>query len=322
MLFAGNNFLIFFAAAVFFLPGAVNAGAADMVQASVSVDKKEIKLGDVLRYTVTVKRDMKRGVLRARQPEITPPSFDGFRAAGTSSQNRVNIVNNKASMITQRHYNLVAVKSGKVTTGEARVKFYDPGTKKEKIIKTKPVTINVLKGGKRYKPAVPTPTPTTVLYSDIKTIKMELDLRMSDILPYIILGIIFLMAVIAAAYFIFRKKPEGEKEKLPPDYRAEAIKRVRRAEKHLDSGDIKSFYYGIYEAVRYFLSNRYGENLDGLTTQEIIRKLKDKKPGSGILNEIRVFMKDCDFVKFADYKPKKEEINSVYDRAEAIILKI
>ncbi len=322
MFFAKNKFLSLSAAAVFFMLQAVNAGAADMVEASASADKKEMKLGDVLRYTVSVKRGMKSGAIRARQPEIKPPSFDGFRLAGTSSQNRVNIINNNASMITQIHYNLVAIKSGKVTIGEARVKFYDPETKSEKTIKTKPVSVNVLKGGKRYKPAVPTPTPTTVLYSDIKTIKMELDLRLSDILPYIILGIIFLMAVIAAAYFIFRKKPEGKSEKLPQDYRAEAIKRVRKAEEYLKRGDVKGFYYGIYEAVRYFLSNRYNENLDGLTTQEIIRKLKDKKAGGAILNEIRVFMKDCDFVKFADYKPKKEEINSVYDRAEAIILKI
>ena len=171
----------------------------------------------------------------------------------------------------------------------------------------------------RYKPEPPTPTPTVT--DDIKGIKTKLDIRLKDIIPFIVLGIIFIIVIIIAAFYIFRKPKEEEIKKVEIDYRAEAMKRLRKSEQLLKRGNVKGYYYDIYEIVRYFISKHYKETFEELTTQEIMRKLKNLKVREKKVDELREFMKECDIVKFADYRPRQQEIEEIYKRAEDIIMK-
>ncbi|MCX8094434.1 MAG: BatD family protein, partial [Candidatus Goldbacteria bacterium] len=267
------------------------------VEAIATVDKNKVKLGDSIIYTITVKRQGTGNFT----PDVIPPSFDGFRVVGSYSQNSVSIINMAATITTNMQYELIAVKSGEVIIDSAYVKFRDPTTGKIETIKTKPITIYVDSGKPRQNITQVIPTPTQEIEEDIREIKTKLQFRFSDIIPYIIVIILFIIALILAALFIFKKPPEPVITQYDIDYRKEAIKKLKAAREHLKKNNIKSYYFDIYEAVRYFLSMHLKVSLNELTTREILKKLQELKVDKQMLDILNLFMSDCDIVKFADY---------------------
>jgi hypothetical protein len=305
--------------AVIFLAAASLCFAAGMVEATASVDKNSLELGDVVRYTVTVKKSG-----GGQAPAVVPPSFEGFRTAGTYSSNSMNIFNSSVQITTSIMFDLVAVKSGEIEIPPARVQFYNPDTKKNEEITTKSVKVTVTKGTRKAAPpAVETPTPIPApvqARSDIREIKMNLSFRLSDLLPYIILGLVFGFAVLLAAKKIFGKKREISMPPEPADYREEALKRVNKAAELLKKGLMKEYYYELYEAVREYISAVYGVSFKEMTTAEIIRKIKsgklsDKKETA----RIEEFLRPCDAVKFAGYVPSEEETENTRKKGIEII---
>jgi hypothetical protein len=290
------------------------------IEAAASVDRNKVKLGDVINYTITVKR---QGDI-SRSPEVVPPPFDGFRLTGSYSQNSVSIINNAASMTSAMQYDLVAIKSGEITIKPAKISVFNAATGKNDQIETKPVVVHV--GTGRNMPSAvqqtPTPEPTPTVEEDIKEIKMNVAFRFSDLIPYIILAVLFIIIFIIAWRMIFKKKelaPAAEEE---IDFRREAQKKLKKAQERLKSGEIKLFYYEIYETVRYFLESRMQVSLSELTTQEITGRLEELKLGEAKRADVSSFMSDCDIVKFADYTPNEKEIEAAYARAEEIIEKV
>jgi hypothetical protein len=287
---------------------------ASSVEAKASVDRNKVKLGDVISYTVSVKREGNGG----SSPAVTPPSFDGFRVTGSYSQNSVNIINGAATIITNLQYDLICVKGGEITIPPAKISVVNPTTGQPEVIETKPVIVTVTGGKKNQAAAAPAATPTAV--QDIKEIKMNMAFRFSDLLPYIILAILFIIAVAVAWKMIFAKKPLAPVVRDETDYKADALKMLKKAAEKLKTGDIKGYYYDIYEAVRFFLSKHLGESFEELTTQEILKKMKGKL-SEGKVARISQFMSDCDMVKFADYKPEEKEAQEASVRAGEVIEK-
>ncbi|HRU38474.1 MAG TPA: BatD family protein [Candidatus Goldiibacteriota bacterium] len=310
---------VFFAVAIM----AQCAFAQNAVEARAEVDRKSVKLGDVITYTITVKREGAGGA----SPEVEPPSFEGFRVMGSYSQNSVSIINNIASITTALQYQLMAVKSGEVTIQPAKVYVRNPVSGQREQFATKAVTVTVA-GGRGTAPATATPaipieTPTPVpapARADIREIKMSLSFRFSDILPYLILAAVFIAVLAVAWKIIFKKRELAAPALTEVDYRKEALKMLKKAYDRLGRGDIKGFYYDIYEAVRFFTAVRIGESLDELTTREIQSRIQGKL-SEGKVERIIEFMNDCDIVKFADYSPKPDEAEEAYKRAGDIIEK-
>jgi len=292
-----------------------NVFSQTSVEATSSVDKNKLKLGDSLIYTITVKRQGAGNFT----PEVVPPSFDGFRVVGSYSQNSVAIINMAATVTTNMQYELIAIKSGEVIIDSAYVKFKDPSTGKIETIKTKPITVYVDSGRPKQSITQSPPTPTPEIEEDIKEIKMKLQFRFSDLIPYIIAIIVFILALIIAALFIFKKPTEPVIKYEDVDYKKEALKKLKATKEFLRKNDVKSYYTGVYEAVRYFISMHLKISLHELTTQEIIKKLKELNADKQMIDIINLFMFDCDVVKFADYKPSDKEIEDIYKRAEDII---
>jgi len=290
--------------------------AASSVEAKSSVDRNKVKLGDVISYTISVKREGTGG----SSPQVAPPAFDGFRVTGSYSQNSVNIINGAATIITNLQYDLICIKGGVVTIPPAKIIVINPTTGQREQIETKPVVVTVTGGKKSQAVAAPTVAPTATPVEDIKEIKMNMAFRLSDLIPYIILAILFIIAVAVAWKLIFAKKPLAPVIKGEPDYKQDALKMLNKAGEKLKAGDIKGYYYDVYEAVRFFLSKHLGDSFAELTTQEILQKMKGKL-SDGKVARISQFMTDCDMVKFADYRPAEGEPQEISARAAEIIEK-
>jgi len=301
---------------VFFTP----VFGQEVVEAAASVSKNKAKLGEAVRYTITVKIQGQGGVVR--QPELVPPSFDGFRLSGTYSQSGINMINNRVETTVTRHFDLIPVKTGENTIEPATVRFADGETGAIKEIQTKPVAINV-ESGRRLLPASPTPTeaPAPQVHSDIREIRLSLEFRLRDILPYILLGIFFIIAAGAAYYFIFGRKKEEFVPDAVVDFRREAEKMAVKAATEIKKGNVKKGYTLLYEAVRYFFSARTGVSIYELTTPEILSALKKAGFGDKKLDIAGEFLKECDIVKFADYVPGDKENEAVLQKGLEIIAK-
>ena len=284
------------------------------VEVTADTDKKSAKLGDVITYTVSIKR---QGDL-SQSPALSLPSFEGFRVAGSFSNNSMSIINGAAAATTEQTVELMAVKSGEVTIDPAKVRFFNPATKQYENITTKPIIITVGQGGRRQaQPTATTAQPAAT--PDIRGIKMSVSIDFASLIPYIILAALFIAAAYYAYTRIFGKKEYTAAPVDETDYRKEALKMARKAQEFSKTGDIKQYYSALYEAVRYYISNRYSSTFEELTTQEIVKKLAElKAPESGI-KPVYEFMKECDLVKFADYKPSDRECGDIYEKATAII---
>ncbi len=304
-----------------------NIFSQTLIEATARVDKNKVDLGDVIRYTITVKR---HGAV-SKSPIVTPPSFDGFRVTGNYSSSNISIINNNANIIVELIYDLLAIKSGEITIEPAQITFLNPLTKAQETIKTKPVTVYVEKGTKNLPGGftssnTPTPEPTFTpipqVYNeeDIKEIKLKLEVKFSKILPYLILFLFFLIALIVAAYFIFKRK-EPERIVLDEiDYKKEALRKLIKAGDILKKGNIKEYYYEVYEIIRNYLSGILKESFSELTTREIIIKLKEKKLlKDDKIKVINEFLQELDLVKFTEYRPDDKEIETIEGKASNII---
>lgn len=301
----------------------INVFSQTLIEATAKVDKNKVSLGDVIRYTISVKR---HGSV-SQSPIVTPPSFDGFKVTGNYSSSNISIINNNATINVELVYDLLAVKSGEITIEPAQITFMNPLTKAQETIKTKPVTVYVDKGTKKLPPGLsvetPTPEPTFTPEAeekDIREIKTKLEFRFSKILPFLILFIIFLIAILIAAYFIF-KKPEPKKIIVEDtDYKKEALKKLIKARDILKKGNIKEYYYEVYEIIRNFLSGILKESFYELTTREIIKKLKEKKLlKDDKIKSINELLQELDLVKFTEYKPDDKETEAIEGKAQNII---
>jgi hypothetical protein len=314
--------IIFTAVYILALAASVLA-AATSVEVTGETDKTQASLGDVIRYTLTVKRqgDM------SQSPSVNMPSFEGFRVQGTYSNSMMNFINGAASATNQQIVDLIAVKSGEITIAPARVKFLDQSTKQYSVVQTKPITITVGSGRRHAAAAavdtpIPQPTPAqqlqTPVESDIHKIKYSVHMDLSELLPYIILAIIFILAV----YFIWKrimKKPEIKTVVLEEDYRKEALRMIKKSADILKNGDIKGYYSDIYEAIRWFLTRRFKDSFEELTTLEILKRLDEKKGRGKDIEAASIVMKECDLVKFADYKPAEKDTREIAEAAERLI---
>ena len=229
-------------------------------------------------------------------------------------------MNGAASIVTNLQYELVAIQGGEITIPPAKIALINPVTGQREEISTKPVIISV-SGGRKPAQAVPTAVITPEPEEDIKEIKTSLGFDAALAVTIAVLVLVFIAAVLAAWKFIFAaKKPLQPASDERFDYRAEAMKMAEKALRKLASGDIKGYYYEIYEAVRYYLSAHLGEPYAELTTQEIITRIRPKL-SEGKTARIAQFMSDCDMVKFADFRSPAAEANEAGRRAAEIIEK-
>ena len=294
--------------------------AAAALEATAETDKTTGNLGDVIRYTLTVRRagDM------SQPPSIVLPSFEGFRVGGSYTNSMMNFINGAASAQNQQIVDLIAVKSGEVVIEPAKIRFMNPATKKYENMQTKAITITIGQGRRKSAAAAPVETQTPTVappQADIRSIKYSYHLDLAGLMPYILLG----LALFAAIYFAW-KKIFGIKEIMPAvleeDLRKAALRRIKKAKELLSTNDVKGYYSELYEIIREFLNKHYNNTFSELTTQEIIRKLEDLKARPEDINYALDFMKESDLVKFADYKPSEKEIGEVGLKAEDIVNKI
>lgn len=284
---------------------ALNLFAADEnVSASAKLDKNHITIGDQVNYTVTLASPL--------DYKLAAPEKKAQLGLWDVKDLKV-FQEKKDKLYTYLNYTLAAFTTGEVTIPELTFQFTDNKNEQAGVtISSMPVTVESVLGLVKGAPA-------------LRDIKPPLYLKIP-------VGVYLLWIIIAAViltgawlwYQNYRKRlpqlPMGPVEPPVPPFQAakEELEKLKNSNL-VKEGMIKEFYIALTDIIRRYLGAVYSIDTLDKTTAEIYQLLRAGEQDKKALVLIRDFFEECDFVKFAKYRPEEKIIRQDFEKAEKIV---
>lgn len=272
------------------------------VTAKVEVDKKEITIGDPIRYTLTIEAD--KGTSLELPLDAPTLSFRPFDLLG---QERMEKGERDGRLSYRISFLLTAYELGELYIPSLKI-YYKDSLGKEGEVVTEVVKVTV-KG-------IAPPEA-----EEIKPLKAPLSPGKIKIWSlWQMVGLLAVMIVLGAILFMIVKRlRRKEVIKAPTISPAEvAIKELEALDGLLDRVGFKAYYREVAGIIRRFISARFHISVDEKTTTELIGALL-AIPGVDSLGVVKGLLSDCDLVRFARYTPRSEEVKEVMERARGLI---
>lgn len=143
---------------------------------------------------------------------------------------------------------------------------------------------------------------------------------------YFFLATILIALIVYSFYkFIRNKKRKPTQEEIiraipPKEYAFKQLDELT-ALNLIEKGFIKEYYDKLSDIIRFYISRTYSVDAMEKTTSEIYLMLKNKIAAEHN-RELKNYLINCDFVKFAKLVPKDEEIKKDFDTAKGFIEKL
>jgi hypothetical protein len=140
-----------------------------------------------------------------------------------------------------------------------------------------------------------------------------------------IAGAVILTALITWGVFLYIRMRKERNRPPPPPRPAHVIAFEKLGEianmRLIEQEKIKGYYILVSDVIREYFGNLFSINSLDATTTELLRILGEKDLKELTIPQIDDFLEECDFVKFAKYKPADREIESLMPRAHEIVTK-
>jgi len=311
--------------------------AEDEYRIKASADRKTAVVGDKIMLTVTVSANGSISV----QP--TAPELKDFDVMGTSSSNRISIVNGAQYVEMSNIYVLRPLRAGKIVIGEFTLNYND-SKNISRTVKTVPITIDVTEAEEKKDDPAPTIEPQKAAKEPPAEDKNGI---ISNFMKIASLAVIFIFASI---WFIMwqsaRRDLASEKKqniamsaasgKLHINLKAghededdagvtaaeerpgagagkatayDGAGALNRIEAYSRNGGFRDMYLEIPKFIKYEVGRIAGTNLMERTTAELCEKARGIEALSFKLNELVSMLDLCDMVNYARYSPGAEEIS-------------
>lgn len=147
----------------------------------------------------------------------------------------------------------------------------------------------------------------------LRDIKPPLDVP-QNILPYILLGCLFLVAIVGIIWVFLRKRhqievlsPQEEVIIRPPH----EIALEELAKLEAESHDMETYHTIISNIIREYIAARYQIPALELTTTALIQQMTREQFSDSCVKHLRHFLSNCDVVKFATYQAKQSEADAL-----------
>ena len=271
------------------------------------VDTIDIKIGEQVKFTVTVEADTTAQVIFPEGQTFSPlETVEAFATDTTRKNDR---------MTLQKIYALTQFDSGAYKLPTQRIEINGKG------FFTDSTMVNVAN--------VAVDTLTQKMY-DIKPL-MEVEKSRSELWLWL-LGILFGLAVVGGLlyWFVFRKKPLSEEEKvaLLPAY-DRALLELKKLEnsKYLIQDEFKQYYSELTDIVRLYLEEDVHVSAMESTTDELIEKLELRRDAGELrleedtLKQFKRILQTADLVKFAKSRPEPSVAQNDRKSIEEIVTK-
>ena len=132
---------------------------------------------------------------------------------------------------------------------------------------------------------------------------------------YWILGAVTLLFIVAAYFYLRKKKPVKKVEENVSKLSAydEAMKALDELakEKPQDDEQVKQFFTRVNDVLRNYLKRRFSYSTFEKTNEEVILQLRSSKLPGEQFSRVAQALRMNDFVKFAKYIPSDTEKNEV-----------
>lgn len=269
--------------------GAFQLSAQEGPTINTSVDTTFIKIGEQIKWTVTVNVDTTAQVIFPEGQTFSPlETVEAFATDTTRKKDRLTL---------QKIYALTQFDSGAYKLPSQRIDINGTG------FMTDSMLINVAN--------IPVDTLNQKMY-DIKPI-INVEKTNGDFWKYIFIGLLIILVLGALFYwFVLRKKPLTEEEKvalLPPYDRALIeLKRLENS-KYLIQDEYKQYYSELTTIVRSYLEEDAHVTALESTTDQLIEKLEllkdagELKLDDDTIKQFQQILQTADLVKFAKKKP-------------------
>ncbi|GEM_PF-2994500 len=306
--FRANSFIVAAMAAIILFSVPVRA-TESKVSASVSVDKEEITVGDIITLTVT-----------ARYPagvEVNIPPLgdrlgeffirDISTPAPRTEQNET---------VKEVRYIITTYLVGDMTVPPVEVGYSykdETGEVVEKKIETKPLTIHV----KRTAPEDA---------GDIRDIKAPVDLPF-DWRPYLLWGgtALAAAALVVLGFLYFKKlrpsaqSPAKSAPPVPPHERALSDLDRIEAMGLIEIGRFDLYYDLVTDTLRIYLGARYRFNGIDMTTDEVIISLDRRLRKLDLKDSVVTMLRESDLVKFAKGESDADRAQKLIEETRRVV---
>jgi hypothetical protein len=305
---AGRRLLLFAAATAIFLGR--TAFAVDVtptltapVTIHASVDRKEITIGDPIRYTVEVSA--------AADTEILIPVLSGAVGDFTISdfgESPPRKENGRA--VASRWYTLTTFEAGDHLIPAPKVMYRLPGEELQEA------------QGDEVLVGVASLLAKDPKASDIRDIKPPEEVPF-DWRPYgIAAAAVLVVGLLGAAFFYLLNRPRRQRV-LPPrpphEVALTALNRLH-AQGLIQQGQFEQYYVQLSSIVRHYLEDRFRIRAPEMTTEEFLSKLATDgrliAPHRRLLAE---FLSQADLVKFARHLPSLNDSEAAYNAARRFV---
>ncbi len=280
--------------------------AQQVPKVSSSVDTTAIKIGEQVRFTVTVEADSTARVIFPEGQTFSP--LETVEAFKTDTTRRVD------RMTLQKIYALTQFDSGNYLLPTQRIEIDGKG------YFTDSLTVSVS--------SVEVDTVTKEFYDIKPLIPVEKNNASIPFYVWVILGSLLLLAVLL--WYILRRKPLSQEEEealLPPYDRALLeLKRLEKS-KYLIQEEYKKYYSELTEIVRSYLEEDVHISALESTTDQLIAKLELMKDAGELkiedetIRQFKRILDTADLVKFARSKPESSRAEEDRKAIEQIVIK-
>ncbi len=268
---------------------------------TVALDTIQIRIGEQIQYTIATKEKEK----------VLFPELQNLKGLEVISVEKVDTLPNRL----ERKYLLTGFDSGSYFIPKQEIFIQNKAYYTDSLlVHVATVTVDTLK----QKPFPPKPIVEEPLIFD--------DYRPYFIWLWVLVGALLVVGMI---YFLLKKyyQEDGvlEKERIPP-YQEAIQKFASLEEKQLwQNNKIKEYYIELTEIVRVYMAREIKVASLEATSDELIQKItiqnQTKEIGitKQLIEELHLFLKHADFVKFAQLRPLAAEIKQDSTEAKKII---
>ncbi|MBO4587827.1 MAG: BatD family protein [Bacteroidales bacterium] len=294
-------------------------GAVGTFSISGGVDKDKTRVNEAITYSLTIKGQGNLTLID--NPTVNFPNI--FEAYDPDVEDNVNRTANGISGSRTFKWVLIPRSEGVYEIPEFQFAYFDPSTGKYETRTVEAQKITIEKGDPKLMQNSSSDDHHGVK-EDINYIKtpnatiqnsQSENKRSTHLWFWIVETLVILLAL--ASYIFWRHRQEANKDIAGVRLRRatrEAKKRLRRAEKHMHSGDDEKFYEEIYKAIWGCLADKFNISLSKLSSETVQDCLNEKAVSEERQSIINDTLKEVDFARFApgDSSQKKQ---SIYNKA-------
>ena len=273
---------------------AQEAGSDDILRSRLSRDS--ILIGDQVEWTLDLT------LAPGEQARISKPGEQPVPGVETLGELALDTLSQKKGVLALRgHVTVTSFDSGSYVLPPLFVLLaHEDGTIDTLVYEGPSLAVNT----------IPIDTATFQPY-DIKG-QIRYPLTFKELLPWIGLALLLGAAVWALVRWIRLRRQDRDffgkpVVKDPPHIVALRSLEKTRSQKLWQAGKQKQFYTQVTDAVRQYVSDRYGVSAMEQTSAEMFRDLEDKEIDPALTGQLKDLFTTADFVKFAKHTATAEE---------------